>query len=226
MFTHFLHELHSPLALATNCAERIRLAVGDNPKIYKLVVDLQVALRMTKQAASRFEITVNQNKVIRSFKQLMTPTQIDEIVRSCMEDTAYIHSAEKRNISCRIDSTSFSSIPQFFADSNLLRQAIYNLIDNAYKYSSTGSQINISARSDSIRIFLITTNHGLVFSADDAAYAANRGWRGGEARLICNGSGLGLWMVSKIAEAHDGNLVIIPTDSEGLNRVTLSWAVR
>jgi signal transduction histidine kinase len=48
----------------------------------------------------------------------------------------------------------------------------------------------------------------------------SRGWRGNEARSTVPGTGTGLWVADRIAESHQGRLVVTPTSVESVTEVS------
>jgi len=112
------------------------------------------------------------------------------------------------------------------ADFNLLLQAMNNILDNAAKYSFRNSVVTISTGLTVSRRFHITVlNRGLAISRAEVRQARNRGWRSLQALEVTGeGSGIGLWIVDHIMQAHDGELIIIPTTSDGWTEIKLVFA--
>ena len=100
------------------------------------------------------------------------------------------------------------------ADYDLLVQAISNLLDNAAKYSFPDTRVEIFCGLTSKQNFHITVkNEGLPLHETEKC--KERNWRGAEAKLVTGeGSGIGLWIVDAIMRAHDGRLIIIPTEKD------------
>lgn len=100
------------------------------------------------------------------------------------------------------------------ADYDLLVQAISNLLDNAAKYSFPETKVEIYCGLTGKQNFHITVkNEGLPLH--EAEKCKERNWRGAEAKLVTGeGSGIGLWIVDAIMKAHDGMLIIIPTEKD------------
>jgi signal transduction histidine kinase len=113
------------------------------------------------------------------------------------------------------------------ADRDLLEQAISNLLDNAAKYSFSNSVVRIYAGVTGTRRFHITVaNEGVPIRAAEVSKAIVRGWRGDKARLVTgDGSGIGLWIVHNIMQAHRGDLVISPTTAKDYTEVKLVFSV-
>ncbi len=90
-------------------------------------------------------------------------------------------------------------------DSDRIRQAVDNLIDNALSFAPPGSQIEISAAASDRDVTIAVADSGPGFPVDFLPYAFERFQRpdGGRARGD-GGAGLGLAIVEAIARAHGG----------------------
>ena len=123
-------------------------------------------------------------------------------------------------------------LPQGFAtldwhtvwmDLELIEHAVSNLLDNAGKYSSPRTKVEVYAGVTKTDRFHITfRNKGLRILPQDVASCIERGWRGSDAKLVTgSGSGLGLWLVFHIMKAHNGELLVLPTTPEGWTEIKL-----
>lgn len=116
---------------------------------------------------------------------------------------------------------------EVLADTELLRLALRQVLDNACKYSPTGSTIKIAVGLQQEAVAVRVWNSGSFVSASERARIFERFYRGSEARLLAPGSGLGLYVARKIAQAHGGDLDLEAEVSEGTCfRLTLPIAQR
>jgi signal transduction histidine kinase len=106
----------------------------------------------------------------------------------------------------KLSSTSDVTSVEVLADAELLRLAMLQLLDNACKYSHSGSAIKISIELQDEFVAVRVWNSGSSIAASERARIFERFYRGTEARLVAPGSGLGLYVARKIAQAHGGNL--------------------
>ncbi|CAG0958949.1 two-component system, sensor histidine kinase ChiS [Anaerolineales bacterium] len=93
------------------------------------------------------------------------------------------------------------------ADQALLHQAVYNLVENAIKYTPNHGQVTIRTSSQSGFLIFSIVDSGIGISADDLPRLFEKFYRGKqrEARAQ-HGSGLGLAIVHSIAESHGGRV--------------------
>lgn len=99
--------------------------------------------------------------------------------------------------------------------SELLREVVSNLLDNAVKYTFEGyllAQIDI----DGDEVQLTVQDSGIGMASEDSAHATDRFYRAGSAdALDVPGSGLGLALVAQIVERHGGSLRIDSAPAKG-----------
>lgn len=108
-------------------------------------------------------------------------------------------------------------------DLDLIEHAVSNLLDNAGKYSSPRTKVEVYAGVTKTDRFHITfRNRGLRILPQEVPKCIGRGWRGSDAKLVTgSGSGLGLWLVFHIMKAHNGELLVLPTTPEGWTEIKL-----
>ncbi len=104
------------------------------------------------------------------------------------------------------------------ADRSLLAQAINNLLDNAGKYSYPRTVVEIYGGLTSARqLHISVSSKGLELKRNEVELCTQRGWRSKWATAATGeGTGIGLWIVDHIMEAHHGSLVVYPTNSKGI----------
>jgi K+-sensing histidine kinase KdpD len=99
------------------------------------------------------------------------------------------------------------------ADRGLLELAVRQLLDNAIKYSSPRSTIELNAAGNG-SVSISVRNTGSVIPEADRARIFERFYRGSEGRRVA-GSGMGLAIVRQIAEAHGGQVTVSSTPAHG-----------
>jgi signal transduction histidine kinase len=91
-------------------------------------------------------------------------------------------------------------------DDEKIRHGIYNFIDNAIKYSEKGS-ITVKLENQGGGLAYTVTDEGLGFDETDRLNFFQKFYRGENVQHTnVNGTGLGLYVVSKFIEAHGGKV--------------------
>ncbi len=100
-------------------------------------------------------------------------------------------------------------LPLVKADSVLVEEACGQLLDNAAKYSPTGSTIAIVVRSEASRIGFSVLDEGAGLTPEEKSQLGRRSFRGQRHLNTVPGFGLGLWIASAFIKANGGTLEII-----------------
>jgi two-component system sensor histidine kinase KdpD len=90
------------------------------------------------------------------------------------------------------------------ADRRLLSMALSQLLDNAYKYGSPSSSPRLSYKQGNEETVIMVTNEGSFIPADERDKVFRRFYRCASSAKTVAGSGIGLSVVRRIAEAHQG----------------------
>lgn len=97
-------------------------------------------------------------------------------------------------------------IGAFLMDAAKIREVISNLIDNAMKYTKEGS-VSVILEGDASLVRVIVQDTGIGIVADDLDKLFQKFRRGaGSSKVNVSGTGLGLYVGKRFAEAHGGQL--------------------
>jgi two-component system, OmpR family, phosphate regulon sensor histidine kinase PhoR len=99
-------------------------------------------------------------------------------------------------------------MPTVRADRVRLQEALYNLLDNAVKYSREHGEIRLMARQRDEEIVLSVSDSGIGIGKEDLPRIFERFYRADKARTAENigGTGLGLAIVKHVAQLHGGHV--------------------
>ncbi len=101
------------------------------------------------------------------------------------------------------------------ADRDLIHQALYNLIDNAIKFTDEGGKVSFSLKAENKRTVLTVTNTGVGIPQKDLPFIFERFYKVDKARSsVKNSTGLGLYIVKTIITAHGGKITAVSKENE------------
>jgi len=100
-------------------------------------------------------------------------------------------------------------------DRALLAMILTQYIDNAAKYSEPNTPIRISARMSRSEVVISVQNFGSAIRIEDRERIFDRFYRAHDMKDSVPGTGIGLSVVRKAAEAHHGHVWVISDDKEG-----------
>jgi signal transduction histidine kinase len=102
------------------------------------------------------------------------------------------------------------------ADGDALGHALWNLLDNAVKYSPDRKVVHVHVSRDARAITIAVRDEGLGVPAHEQRQIFDRFVRGQKAgELGIKGTGLGLAIVSHIVEAHGGAIELESAEGKG-----------
>ncbi len=103
-----------------------------------------------------------------------------------------------------------------FADMEQIQQVLYNLIDNAIKFSPTDSVITVETTEKNGRIFVSVKDRGCGISKENLPKIWERFYKIDTSRgRDRKGTGLGLAIVKEIVSSHNQNINVISTVGVG-----------
>ena len=98
-------------------------------------------------------------------------------------------------------------LPPVPGDRDLIFLAVYNLVDNALKFTRPGDTVEMRTSEDGAAVVVEVADTGLGVPEDEQPHIFEELYRGQEARGI-PGSGLGLALVKAVVERHGGTVAI------------------
>ncbi len=103
-----------------------------------------------------------------------------------------------------------------YADLGKIQQVLYNLIDNAIKFSHQDSTIYIQTRIKNEKIFVSVKDTGIGIPKDSVKKVFDRCYKSDLSRgKDKKGTGLGLAIVKEIIQAHGENIDVVSTEGVG-----------
>ena len=130
----------------------------------------------------------------------LQPTDVASLLDSIM--TLGRERAHSRNIDLRLDCDADAG--KLLADGRRLRQALFNLLSNALKFTQEGGVVVISAKRRSDEMLLEVADTGVGIPDGDRERVFGKFERGQETRQA--GAGLGLSLVKSLIELHGGQV--------------------
>ncbi|MDY6015997.1 MAG: HAMP domain-containing sensor histidine kinase [Oscillospiraceae bacterium] len=94
------------------------------------------------------------------------------------------------------------------ADKDMINQVVYNLIDNAVKFTPEGGYIEVSSKSDIEKVIIKIRNSGKGIPSEELDKIFERFYKIDKSRSYdVKGAGMGLYIVKTIIELHGGQIV-------------------
>jgi two-component system OmpR family sensor kinase len=106
-----------------------------------------------------------------------------------------------------------SPFPMITGDRDLLVLAVYNLVENALKFTCETDSVEIRVNEDGRAILIEVADSGVGIPAEDVSKIFEELYRGSNARTT-EGSGLGLALVNRIIQLHGGQITVRSSQEE------------
>jgi len=109
-------------------------------------------------------------------------------------------------------------------DKDSITQVVYNLIDNAIKFSKPGGPIGIDLWKQGGRAYVSVENHGEIIPPDELPYIFDRFHKADKSRSADReGIGLGLYIVKSILDSHNEDIFV--TSANGVTKFVFTLTV-
>jgi two-component system OmpR family sensor kinase len=138
----------------------------------------------------------------RSIEQM--PVNIPELLDDVVGAARTIPAYQGRNVSLFITKVP-APLPPVRGDRDLLSLAVYNLVENALKYSSPNDSVEVRALEDGKAVVVEVADSGGGIASEELSKIFEELYRGSNARST-EGSGLGLALVNRIISLHGGQI--------------------
>jgi two-component system phosphate regulon sensor histidine kinase PhoR len=219
------HELRTPLTAIRGYAETLQSGALRDPE--RAAEFVGVIQRHSERLARLIDdlLTLSDLELGRT-EIRPRPLPVSEIVPGSLEMLK--QKADEREVELRAEIP--PDLPAVLGDRDRLEQVLINLIDNAIKYSGSGSSVRVVARAlegtGGRSVEIAVCDNGVGIPEKDVPRLTERFYRVDRARSReLGGTGLGLAIVKHIVLAHGGSLAIDSAPGRGTTvRVTLPAA--
>jgi two-component system OmpR family sensor kinase len=140
------------------------------------------------------------------------PVDVPQLLEDVMEAARTIPAYMGRNISLLIPKVP-SPFPMITGDRDLLLLAVYNLVENALKFTGGNDSVEVRALEDGRAVVIEVADSGAGIPSADVSKIFEELYRGSNARGT-DGSGLGLALVNRIATLHGGGVGVRSSQQE------------
>lgn len=195
------HELRTPLTVIGGCLSTLltewnRLSPNEVQQLLKDA--LLESESLSHLIENLLELSRAQAQQLALYSEMID-------IKSLVRET--LHKIKRQAPSHRFVTSVPSEPILMHADPLRIERILYNLLDNAAKYSPPGSQIKVSANAEPERLVIGVSDHGKGLSSSEQArifgpFQRLENSRPDQAR----GAGLGLMVCRRLVEAHGGEI--------------------
>jgi signal transduction histidine kinase len=203
------HELKTPISVAKLNLETLQKYNLDAETQQKLI-------RMTLQETGRLNTLINNILVSSQLEgggYVFSKEELDfsSLLKDCILET-------RNRYPERIFKEELEPEIEIAGDQLLLQLLIYNLLENAVKYSPKEKPVTCRLQKKNSGVILNIIDEGMGISDAEKKKVFEKFYRtGSEATRKTQGTGLGLYLCRKIAEDHNANISVTNNTPVGCN---------
>lgn len=204
------HDLRSPLTLMRGYATMLEMVGKLNEQQHSYVSKIIIGVESMSRMVNNL---LDLSRIDAGVGLQVDRVQVMDVVEGVMAGLQL--QAGQKDIRLGVETE--GDLPAAIeADRALLQQAVYNLVENAIKYTPEGGRVEIRLRARPEGLIYEVRDNGIGIAPEDQPRIFEKFFRGSqrEARLQ-RGSGLGLAMVRSIAEQHGGRVWLESQPGEG-----------
>ena len=203
------HELKTPMTTIAGFIDGILDGTipEDQQKKYLKIVSDEVK-RLSRLVKSMLDLSR-----IDSGEMVLHPTCFDLSKTIFTTLLTFEKSIEDRNIEIRgMDSLGQQMV---YGDQDLLHQVVYNLIENAVKFTNEGGYISFQVTDSIDRTCITIENSGPGIEPEELPMIFDRFYKTDKSRSRDkNGMGLGLYIVKTVIKLHGGDITVASKQGE------------
>ena len=224
--TGISHELRTPLAVIKSAAANLEDGVVNDPERMQKYGQLigKESSRLTDMVEQILELAgvLSHKKAVN-----LQPTQIDDLVEEALD---VCKESIKEN-AFQVDLSLAPDLPQIRGDAQALQVALSNLITNAVKYSNgsrwIGIQTLLQKNGKGPEVQISVSDRGIGIPEEDLPYIFEDFFRGPSVRKAqIKGNGIGLSIVKKTMEMHNGRVTVQNDQATGTTTFTLHLPIK
>ncbi len=203
------HELKTPMTTISGFIDGI--LDGTVPP-EKRADYLRIVSEETKRLSRLVGVMLNLSR-IDSGSLKINPVSFDLTSTVCEVLLSFEQRIDGKHLS--IEGLEDCAPQQVCADYDLLQQVVYNLMDNAVKFTNDGGTITLSVSGSADRVVFTIRNTGDGIPPEEMPHIFERFYKSDRSRgLDKNGTGLGLYIVKTMIDLHGGEITVRSAEGE------------
>ena len=195
------HELKNPLTAIRAGLANLRTTSDKATRREALVSVEAQALRISRLAADLRKLAELETVPLERNR-----IDLSELLREVVTLVQEQPGTNERQLALTLPQAPWP-LPAVMGDWDLVLLAVYNLVNNALKFTRTGDTVEVRAFEDGSYVAIEVADTGPGIPEEEAPHVWEELYRGREARGV-PGAGLGLAMVRAVVERHAGSVTL------------------
>ncbi len=209
-FSNISHELKTPLTLIMAPLEVMM-------NRFKFDVNIKANLKIMQRQAKRMQQLINLAHGIQlkdnNVLQMQTSVFVyRDFLAETIADYEFLAHVDKKSFKVEYP----DALLKVRADYNMLEMMVNNLLNNAFKYTTSGGEIVVRYLADNEKLTLTISDTGCGISSSDLPSIFERWYRSEDMEeLKVGGTGIGLAFTKYVVEQHRGSITVQSTPKKG-----------
>ncbi|MBI2998452.1 MAG: hybrid sensor histidine kinase/response regulator [Deltaproteobacteria bacterium] len=204
------HDIKNPLGLITGYAELVLERLKNMPEANEDVQFLGLiqtgAQRITKLVGGFLDTA----RLEAGYSVVRTPVNLNQLIREVTQQQILALQMKHLDLSLSLD----DRVPDILGDEAQIGRVLWNLVDNAVKFTPSGGKISVTSGTDRDEVLVEVKDTGIGIPQEELPHLFSEFGRLRGSRRI-EGTGLGLFIVKTIVEAHGGKVSATSKEGEG-----------
>jgi K+-sensing histidine kinase KdpD len=210
------HDLKNPLIGGNRVLEILRSREKDASSIEILNQLIASNRRMLQMLWNILDSYAAQEGALQPFRE---PVNAKFAIQECLNELEF--SMGQKKLSCAFNAEEATNCT-LLVDPMLFRRAIINFLENAIRYSPAGEGIAVAVKIKGDKALLSVSNSGPGIPVEKRGLLFQKFNRNLESGR-CGGTGLGLYIIRLIVEAHGGDIVYESPEVAGRSTFITTW---
>jgi PAS domain S-box-containing protein len=195
------HELRNPLAPIRNGLEILRRSGELSPKAERT---REIMERQFRHLVRLVDDLLDVSRISRGKLELrLQPTTLQQCIAEALEASQAAIDAAGHTLSVDLPEQPLA----LQGDVTRLAQVVSNLVNNSVRYTPAGGHVRVSASAEAGQAVVRVSDDGAGITDDTLPLVFDLFAQGAEARRqVHGGLGIGLWLVRKLVEMHQGTI--------------------
>ncbi len=199
------HELKTPLSSIKLMADSI-IQTPDIEMDYvrEFLSDMNDEVERLNRIVNKLLYITKMDTLTENMSGSLELINLKDVVQGINKNLIPIAEMENKELVCDADEDIL-----IMANKDILWQAVYNIVDNALKYTSENGRVEVSLVKESKKATITVKDNGVGISAEDVKRIFDRFYRVDKARSrSTGGTGLGLSIAQSAIEFHNGTIEV------------------
>lgn len=191
------HELRTPLTSIKGWAITLKGAEANDKELIKDGLDIieKESDRLSNMVEELLDFSrFVSGRITLEKKEIQLSNLIKQIAKQ------FLPRAKDRDI---LFNVYCEDLPIIIADENRIKQLLINLLDNAFKFTPSGGQVDLKVENKGDNILIQVMDNGYGISEEDLPYIMEKFYKGKNSK---SHSGLGLSICDEIVKLHGGKI--------------------